>query len=775
MADQKVLEAQQWVNATYGAVSGYTRCPEDGRTGWATMHSLTRALQHELGITALSDSFGPTTLAKLAERGPVGSGYPNLNIVRIAQHALFCKGYWAGETMSGTYGATTQSAVVQMKSDGGVSETGILQPKWFKALLTMDAYVLVSGGSTEVRRIQQWLNLRYLVRSTFFVIPCDGRFSRDVQVALMKAIQYEGGIPDDQATGGFGPATRDVLRRNNVGPGTPGIWVQLFSAACVFNGEVGGATTVFKTAWDDPIAQYVRLFQEFSALDRTSVGDYRTWAQLLVSTGDPDRPATACDTRFHISVARGQALRAAGYTVVGRYLDEDPTSTLNKELQPGELAAIFEGGMRVFPISQYSGRALGDFTYQQGYQHGLRAHERAVHYGFNRGTVIYFAVDFDATDDQITSNVLPYFHGVQAALANQGKWYVAAVYGSRNVCARVTSQAYARYSFVAGMSYGFSGNLGFPLPANWSFNQIREFVFTGGTDSFDLDRNVHRPFSDPGVGPENVGGTTSPIDAFLGYVEQLYATAVAYGGGDPNLRVLEYLRYPTYVDVYSGWQTLIGDVDRAWIDYARANGPSRVESYRDPSLGVTVNVDHLGATANAVYLMGNVNGVTVNRGDFGGWGGDLATFYGEWQANSVSYPSGYAFCTDRLAKVDVRSSFPLGDLIEDVDGHLLALSLRTTGGRVDEQLRLHLAGTGHVYRFARFFGARYDGRNADVVATARNMLMGDGSDNVLGALRTAAIRTTGGWNCVLPNMLSAAQLDPFLQGYADTIETLARG
>lgn len=55
MADQKVLEAQQWVNTTYGAVFGYTRCPEDGRTGWAMTHSLTRALQHELGIIALSD------------------------------------------------------------------------------------------------------------------------------------------------------------------------------------------------------------------------------------------------------------------------------------------------------------------------------------------------------------------------------------------------------------------------------------------------------------------------------------------------------------------------------------------------------------------------------------------------------------------------------------------------------------------------------------------------------------------------------------------------
>jgi hypothetical protein len=55
------------------------------------------------------------------------------------------------------------------------------------------------------------------------------------------------------------------------------------------------------------------------------------------------------------------------------------------------------------------------------------------------------------------------------------------------------------------------------------------------------------------------------------------------------------------------------------------------------------------------------------------------------------------------------------------------------------------------------------------------MLISDGTDAELGALCTAAIRTTGGWNCLLPAMLPPDKLDPFLQGYADTIEKLARG
>ena len=43
-------------------------------------------------------------------------------------------------------------------------------------------------------------------------------------------------------------------------------------------------------------------------------------------------------------------------------------------------------------------------------------------------------------------------------------YYKIGVYGSRNVCIQVSDKRYATYSFVSGMSTGFSGNLGFPLP-----------------------------------------------------------------------------------------------------------------------------------------------------------------------------------------------------------------------------------------------------------------------------------------------------------------------
>lgn len=160
MADNLVLEAQRWVNSTYGSVAGYARCPETGNTGWSTMYSLTRALQHELGITTLSDSFGPTTIARLESRGPIGIGESNAKIIKIIQAASFCKGYHAGDIdgvwiapgPGGTSYYSTGGAIGRMTADMGIGTQTKLAPQVFKALLTMDAYVLVSGGVKKYAR-----------------------------------------------------------------------------------------------------------------------------------------------------------------------------------------------------------------------------------------------------------------------------------------------------------------------------------------------------------------------------------------------------------------------------------------------------------------------------------------------------------------------------------------------------------------------------------------------------------------------------------------------
>ncbi|WP_043381878.1 glycoside hydrolase domain-containing protein [Streptomyces mutabilis] len=766
MADAKVLEAQKWVNSTYGDVPGYSRCAEDGQTGWSTMYSLTMGLQHELGISPLVAAFGPTTLSRLTAYGDIGPGHTNENMVNLVQHALFCKGYWGGSG-NGQYSTATLNAVISLTTDMGLTgHGGTVTPKVFKALLTMDAYIVLAGGSEKVRAIQQWLNRNYLDRSTFFIGPCDGHYSRDVQKALMKAIQYTVGIPEDQANGNFGPATRAGLKANTLSKGATGTLVRLFSAACVFNEPVPAGdtqyTSSFKGTYDSDLALFVKAFQRFSMLEDHGGADYPTWAQLLVSTGDPERRVDACDTRFTITDSRARALAAEGYKYVGRYIYDPPGSTLDKEIQPGELDNIFGNQLRVFPIYQDNARQLSDFTYDTGHQHALEAHNRAVGYGFNRGTVIYFAVDYDATDPEITSNIIPYFQGVAGGLARNGKRYVHGVYGSRNVCARITDATYARWSFVSGMSWGFSGNLGFPLPANWAFNQIKEFRFPNGSDSFDLDNNAHRPGTDCGQG--SVNDPASPSRDFVDYIAELYDLARSYNQGDPDQLVMEYVRHKSYGDLT--WTALIGTLDRDFVTYVEENGaPWKVE-FVDSATGQDIGMEHLMATCNGHYLYPQpVDTGRVNHGDVAGWGGDLITFYAEWQRDRASYSSGYQYCVERLAKSNISSTFGYSDLIEDADGYLISNRVRA-GTDIATAVRHHYETGGNNDRFSDYRRRRF-GTVANTILLARDMLTTDSAVISLG--RTTLIQLTAGAGTPVPDMLPSDKLDDFLRGFAEVL------
>lgn len=499
MADLMVQTAQRFINKIYGSVAGIPHVEEDGKTGWATMYALTRCLQYELGIAALSDSFGPTTLATLTSRYPSidGSTSGADNIIRIVQAGLYCKGYDGGEVhpfnfLSGIYSERVATAVKQLKSNAGVADNNAfpgaaMVPKLFKALLTMDAYVVVGSGNTTVRSIQQWLNASYIHRANFFIIPCDGNFSRDVQKALMLAVQFQIGMSDEQANGVFGPNTQAGLRANTLSIGSTGRWVQLFSAAMVFNQRTGATFTDIFTS---DISGLVSEFQDFVKLPVTGKGDFQTWASLLVSTGDATRRGQAVDCVTEITKARAQTLRAAGYKTVGRYLSNVPNTSLNKKIQPGELSTIANNGLRCFPLYQTFGDSADYFNADQGASDALAAIDHARYYGFKAGTRIYFSVDFDALDHEVTERIIPHFRGIKDMMDQYGSVYRIGIYGPRNICSRVAAAGLSSASFVSDMSSGYSGNLGYPLPQDWAFDQIATITIGSGDGRIEIDNNI---------------------------------------------------------------------------------------------------------------------------------------------------------------------------------------------------------------------------------------------------------------------------------------------
>ena len=146
--DPYVLNVQKWLNETYGSDSRFNTVTENGKTGWATIYALTRALQIELGIQATADNFGTGTQNLFKSKFPNGvkqqadDDKTSNNVYGIIQGALSCKGYDYG-TNSPTchfYGGTG-SAIKKLKSDAGLSDTSsTVTLNVMKALLSMDYF-----------------------------------------------------------------------------------------------------------------------------------------------------------------------------------------------------------------------------------------------------------------------------------------------------------------------------------------------------------------------------------------------------------------------------------------------------------------------------------------------------------------------------------------------------------------------------------------------------------------------------------------------------------
>lgn len=454
-----------------------------------------------MGITSTADSFGPTTISKFNAKYPNGiqqqadnSIYED-NVYAIIQGALWCKGYSTGaaEITKHFYGGTG-SGVMKLKSDAGVdASTSIVMLDVMQALLSMNQYVNLwrQGGSSEIRSIQQDINRNY--RAYVGLSPCDGLYSRDMNKALIKVLQAVEGLSIETATGSFGETTtRECPILPNgayVTEGNRAAAIKLLRYALCCNGYSTGSVS---GEWDNSLVDTIKDFQNAYVIPETGIADLNTWMALMISKGNPDRPAVGCDCSTILNITKAEALYSAGYRYVGRYL----TGTVGeisapKNLSKSEMNAIFNSGLRIFTIYQDNSPSVGYYTKAQGEADAALAIVAAQKMGIPYYEVIYFAVDYDMMDYQITSNVIPYFEGIFSTIRSKRNMYRIGVYGSRNVCIRVSSRGLAVSSFVSDMSTGFSGNMGYPMPFNWAFDQFKEFMFSGGDASFALDNDAY--------------------------------------------------------------------------------------------------------------------------------------------------------------------------------------------------------------------------------------------------------------------------------------------
>lgn len=492
--DEMVKTVQSWLNKTYQgyvAKGDYQTIPENGKTGWTTVYALTRALQIELGISPTADNFGPGTEKSFKPLTIGANDAKPSNINYILQGAFYCKGYSPGG-FTGTFGGQTQIAVKMFQKDAGLAtQDGVVSAIIMKSLLNMSAFQTVSGGNIAVRTVQQNLNRDY---SAWIgtLVPCDGLYGRDTNTALIYALQKEEGMARTTANGNFGPGTTTNLT-NLIPTFTSNkalVLLLQYSLACN-----GLPINQFSGTYDAETTNLVKRYQEFMKMSITTGAiNMGTFKALLSSAGDTNRSATACDTSYVLNTDQIDTLWNAGYRYVGRYLTGNVIrggTRVPKAMNQAEIAAILKKGLKIFPIYQDGGYEIPYFEVPlQGISDGYKAIDAAYNLGFPAGTTIYFAVDLDAYDYQITDLITPYFQNLRAAFKqNQDlRQYQIGVYGARNVCSRLKNAGLVDNVFVADMSTGFSGNLGFPMPDDWAFDQYFEMSIGTGNGKIDIDK-----------------------------------------------------------------------------------------------------------------------------------------------------------------------------------------------------------------------------------------------------------------------------------------------
>ncbi|WP_294976275.1 glycoside hydrolase domain-containing protein [uncultured Leuconostoc sp.] len=477
--DSMVLATQKWLNKTYGSVPKYKSVPETGNTGWPTIYGLIRGMQHELGI-ALQDeapAFGEATSAAFDKKvvPNLKNGYKS-NFVYLIQGAFWAKGV-NPEEFTGVYSAHTDLAVKALQKDAGIPANGILDSQLAQALFDMSAFVLVSGGDNNVRQMQQYLNANY--RQYTGILPADGIYQRATNTALIYGVQVELGL-GNVANGFWGPTTIATYK-SAFANGLGGKITRLVQYALYVNMKeylaTKGTTGPTITGTLDGTTQNIlSQFQSFMMLDPVQKGqpDSTTMYSLMLSSGNPARNFFGMDTSYQLDSSMIKALVAYEVNYVGRYLTGTVGSGAtkrNKNLTLNEAQNIIKAGLKLVPIYQDNNPDVSYFNYDQGFKDARLAVDAALTIGIPNGNTIYFAVDIDMTDEEITAAAIPYFQGITEGISH----YNIGVYGTRNASSRVSQAVPAvLYSYVSNMSTGFSGNLGFSQPTNWAFDQFFE-------------------------------------------------------------------------------------------------------------------------------------------------------------------------------------------------------------------------------------------------------------------------------------------------------------
>lgn len=183
-----------------------------------------------------------------------------------------------------------------------------------------------------------------------------------------------------------------------------------------------------------------------------------------------------------------ECIREADYDFVVRYYSRT-TRQPEKRMLRAEAQAIANAGLRLAIVYQDSANTPGYFSRERGATDGRYAYNYAVQQiGQPVGSAIYFAVDYDATPQQIQNAITDYFRGVKQGMENAAGGqpiYDIGVYGSGATCRLVRANlSFVEYSWLALATRWRESN----TYTDWNIKQIKVNESLCGLPSGDWQR-----------------------------------------------------------------------------------------------------------------------------------------------------------------------------------------------------------------------------------------------------------------------------------------------
>lgn len=180
-----------------------------------------------------------------------------------------------------------------------------------------------------------------------------------------------------------------------------------------------------------------------------------------------------------------QDLLDAGVEFVARYYANSGAKVLSQ----GEARTLSQAGLQLVAVWEdgYPTKAPY-FSYAKGVDDASSAFHDALIVGQPIDSPIYFAVDYDATNSDISGPINDYFRGIAVGLAASSGGapvHPVGVYGSGAACSFLLARNLATVAWLS-MSPGFLGSKDFGA---WDIKQSRDPQQFGGIAA-DLDEGV---------------------------------------------------------------------------------------------------------------------------------------------------------------------------------------------------------------------------------------------------------------------------------------------